>query len=132
MATLEQLLCDKTVLVVEDEVLISSYLNDLLTDLGCRAVIDAQDVDSAAAQLQTHTSDLAILDLRLRSARFSYPIAEILKARNIPFVFATGFASGSTRCSHHSTRCRPDSPDSARPVKKIGWPAGNFSGAWSM
>lgn len=95
MQTLEELLCDKTILVVEDEVLIASYLNDLLTDLGCKAVLNAEDVESAAAHLQKHTPDLAILDLRLKNGRLSYPIAEILAARNTPIVFSTGFASGA-------------------------------------
>ena len=39
---------------------------------------------------RTLAGDLALLDVNL-AGELSYPVAEVLLSRNIPFVFATGY-----------------------------------------
>jgi hypothetical protein len=41
-----------------------------------------------------HTFDMAILDLNLHGT-YSYPVADVLIARDIGFVFATGYGAGT-------------------------------------
>jgi len=81
------------VLVVEDEMVVAMMLEGLLKDLGYR-VIKAARVGRAANLAATEAIDVAILDVNLAGAP-SYPVAEALRRRGIPFVFASGYAPGS-------------------------------------
>jgi CheY-like chemotaxis protein len=78
------------VLVVEDEAIISFLLEDMLGDLGAIDVRHAGNVQSALAFLDGHTPDLAVLDVNLGGDRV-YPVAEVLEARGVSFVFTTGY-----------------------------------------
>ena len=49
-------------------------------------------VDEAMALAGQADIDFAILDINLGGAK-SFPVAEILRRRGIPFVFATGYGS---------------------------------------
>ena len=53
---------------------------------------EAGDVGSAAELAQTGQFDLAILDVNLNGKMIS-PVADIIKARVRPFIFATGYGS---------------------------------------
>jgi CheY-like chemotaxis protein len=84
-------------LVVEDEALVAMLLEDALQALGCAVVGPAGNVARALALLEKEDVDLALLDVNLGGKR-SYPVAEALAARGIPFVFVTGYgASGVDR-----------------------------------
>ena len=50
--------------------------------------------------------DFAILDLNLNGER-TYPIAEALRARGVPFIFATGYGSGGVDEAWKSVRVLP-------------------------
>lgn len=76
------------VLVVDDEPLIAALVADMLEELGCVAAI-AENVPEALAKLELDRFDLAILDINL-AGRHSFPIAETLSDKNIPFAFASG------------------------------------------
>jgi CheY-like chemotaxis protein len=80
----------RRVLVIEDEVLIGMLLEDMLTDLGYAIAGTASRLDEATGLARTADFDLAILDVNL-NGRESYPVAEILAERGIPFMFATGY-----------------------------------------
>ena len=77
------------VLVVDDEVLISMMIEDLLLELGHTVVGPVSSVASALPLCKE--VDCALLDLTIRGGS-SYPIAEALAERGIPFAFATGHA----------------------------------------
>ena len=80
------------VLVVEDEMTIAFLIEDMLTDMGHEVVEVAMrlpDAIKAAARLNI---DLAILDVNLDGLR-SFPVADILERRKIPFAFATGYGA---------------------------------------
>jgi CheY-like chemotaxis protein len=82
------------ILVVEDEMTIAMLVEDMLLELGHQVVDLAMRLPQAAELASTADLDLAILDVNL-DGRKSFPIAEILGERGIPFIFATGYgASG--------------------------------------
>ena len=81
------------VLVVEDEGLVAIMLEDLLEDLGCEIAGSFGAVDAALDWIGAGGSaDLALLDVNL-AGETVFPVAEALKARGVPFVFATGYGA---------------------------------------
>jgi CheY-like chemotaxis protein len=76
--------------VVEDEVIVSWLLADMLADLGCTVVGPASRVDQALTMIGAEAIDAAVLDVNL-NGQWSYPIADALVARAVPFVFSTGY-----------------------------------------
>lgn len=94
MSTASPDLAGRKVLLVEDESLIVMLIEDALADLGCEIAGVASRFDDAVTKARTLAFDLAVLDVNLNGLR-TFPIAEIMTARNIPFVFATGYGSTS-------------------------------------
>jgi CheY-like chemotaxis protein len=83
----------RRVLIVEDESLLVMVLEDVLPALGCEVAATAHSVESALAALADDDRvDLAILDVNL-AGDDSFPIADALHARGIPFFFATGYGA---------------------------------------
>ena len=82
----------KQVLIVEDEVLLSMHLEDLLTDIGHEVVAQATRIDDAMRLAREIDIDFAILDINVAGTK-SFPVANILRQRGIPFAFATGYGA---------------------------------------
>ena len=81
------------VLVVEDDSMICLLVEDMLLELGCQVVGTAADVKRAIDLVQREQSiDVAILDVNL-GGRQVFPVAEILAARGVPFLFASGMGA---------------------------------------
>ena len=80
----------RRVLVVEDEMLIGMLLEDMLTDLGHEVAAVVPRLKEAMAAAERDSFDLAILDVHLHGES-AFPVAEVLIAKKIPFVFATGY-----------------------------------------
>jgi CheY-like chemotaxis protein len=78
------------VLIAEDEALNAMLLEDLLEELGFETRTCAS-VSEALEALQGSDFPFAILDVNLGMA-MSYPVADSLIARGIPFAFATGYS----------------------------------------
>jgi CheY-like chemotaxis protein len=87
------------ILVVEDEMLVAMMLEGMLRDLGCR-VIKAARVAKAVGPATSEAIDFAILDVNL-AGETSYQVADVLRRRGIPFVFASGYDPGSIRGDFH-------------------------------
>lgn len=82
----------KRILIVEDEVLVAMHLEDLLTDMGHQVVGPATRINQAVELARKSEIDAAVLDVNL-AGRNSFPVADILRQRGIPFVFATGYGA---------------------------------------
>jgi CheY-like chemotaxis protein len=80
---------NKRVLLVEDEPLVGMVIADMLDELGYEVVQAGPDVKGATAAARTAQVDLAVLDLALEDGS-TFPVAEILHERHIPFIFVTG------------------------------------------
>jgi CheY-like chemotaxis protein len=80
------------VLVVEDEYLVATRLVRELAKLGLETIGPAGTVEGALDLIQ-HGEHLdgAVLDIRLRGDMV-FPLADVLRTRGVPFVFATGYA----------------------------------------
>ncbi len=86
----------RRILLVEDEGMIAMLVEDMLDDLGHELVRVANRLEEAVAAAGSEAIDLAILDLNLGGA-LTYPAADVLAARGIPFIFATGYGSGGLK-----------------------------------
>jgi CheY-like chemotaxis protein len=80
------------VLVVEDEGMVAMLVEDMLTDLGHTVGAVASRMRDAIDVAQNGMFDWAILDVNL-DGQPSYPVADILKERGVPFAFATGYGA---------------------------------------
>ena len=80
------------VLVVEDEMMVALYVEDIVTELGHEVVGPAMRLEEGLTLAREAAIDMAILDVNLHGAR-SFPIADALSARGIPFIFATGYGT---------------------------------------
>ena len=76
--------------MVEDEMIVAWLLEDMLTDLGCAVIGPAGNVNQALAMIEAEAIDVAVLDVNL-NGEMSYPIADALGARGVPFIFVTGY-----------------------------------------
>jgi CheY-like chemotaxis protein len=78
------------VLIVEDEYFLAQDLVDYFHDLGVRVLGPAASVSEALRLLESADVQGAILDVNLRGERV-YPVADVLRQRHVPFVFASGY-----------------------------------------
>jgi CheY-like chemotaxis protein len=81
-----------SVLLVEDETMIRMLVADMLADLGYDIAAEAGDVEQAMKLARSANYDLAILDVNVNGKLIS-PVAEVVAARKLPFVFATGYGA---------------------------------------
>ena len=70
--------------------IVAWLLEDMLAELGCVVLGPVAKVDKALAMIGTEAIDVAVLDVNL-DGEMSYPIADALAARGVPFVFVTGY-----------------------------------------
>lgn len=82
----------RRVLLVEDDFLIGEALSDLLTEAGADVLGPVGWAGEALALVERGDGPIhvAVLDVDLHGQR-SYPVADALMARGIPFVFTTGY-----------------------------------------
>jgi CheY-like chemotaxis protein len=93
---MNKLLSGRSILVVEDEMMILIGIEDMLADLGCESVTSAATVKKALALIDTQTFDAAMLDMNLNGHK-SDDVADALAARGVPFVFSTGYSGSDMR-----------------------------------
>jgi DNA-binding response OmpR family regulator len=93
---MHNLLAGWRVLVVEDEMMILMMLEMALEDFGYESIVVASTLDTAMEMVSRPGFDIAMLDMNL-GGNDSYPIADALDARNVPYVFCTGNNGGDRR-----------------------------------
>lgn len=84
------------VLVVEDEMMVSMLIEDMLGELGCHVVGPASRLDEAMALARDVDIDCAVLDVNL-GGQAIFPLADLLRERGRPFAFATGYGDAGLR-----------------------------------
>lgn len=84
------------VLVVEDEMMVSMLIEDMLTDLGCTIVGPASRLDEALQIAREVELDCAVLDVNLGGQPI-FPLADLLREKGAPFAFATGYGDAGLR-----------------------------------
>lgn len=87
----DQYLSSRKVLVVEDEYFLADELLELLKGAGATIIGPvATAADALTLLLGGAKPDLAVLDIDLKGQDV-YSVSDALAARNIPFIFATGY-----------------------------------------
>jgi two-component SAPR family response regulator len=89
------------VLVVEDEMLVSLMIEQILAKQRCIVVGPFDRIEGALDAAQHEPIDLAVLDVNINGVQI-YPVAEVLAARLIPFVLVSGYGRNAIP---------PDRPD---------------------
>jgi CheY-like chemotaxis protein len=92
-----------SVLVVEDDGLLTLMLEDLLIGEGATEVVACRSAAEALAQLEWRGFDCAILDIAMHGGT-TYELADLLASRRVPFMFCTGFSANEIEARH---RARP-------------------------
>lgn len=108
-----KLLTDRRVLVVEDEYFLADDIAAALRQLGAEVIGPVSNSEEALAEISVQTSiDIAVLDVNLGEGA-SYPVAEALRARNIPFVFGTGYEAAHLEAGYEDVPRwqKPFNPD---------------------
>src|SRR5215472_4149866 len=78
----------RRILVVEDDFLIATLLAEILNSAGWQVVGPVAHLVTALDAAASEDLDLAVLDVNL-GGQTVYPVAEVLDARRVPFVFVT-------------------------------------------
>jgi DNA-binding response OmpR family regulator len=94
-----QRLAGKRILIVEDEHLFADYLVDAMTAEGAEVIQTAATVDAALDIIENTFLDGVTLDLKLKG-EMTLPVADTLAARNIPFIFLTGYGAADVPARH--------------------------------
>ena len=79
-----------TVLLVEDEAILAIDITEELRRFGAAVIGPARTVREALKLVQDSDLTAAVLDLNLMG-ELSFPVAELLFQRNVPFIFQTGY-----------------------------------------
>jgi CheY-like chemotaxis protein len=81
----------RRILVAEDEFIMADDLQRELEEHGAKVIGPVAKIADALRLLSTEASlDGAILDVNL-GGEMVFPVADLLRKRGIPFVFATGY-----------------------------------------
>src|ERR1700743_3125357 len=81
-----------SIFLVEDEVMIRMMVADMLEELGFSVAAEAGEISEAMKLAESAEFDIAILDVNVNGKVIS-PVAELIRARKRPFIFATGYGS---------------------------------------
>ena len=82
------------VLLVEDEALVAMMIQECLGEFGYRVIGPVSSATQAEDKVKNGHFEAAVLDINLGDGAV-YPIADMLAARGVPFVFVTGYDADS-------------------------------------
>ncbi len=104
------------VLVVEDEMTIALLVEEMLIGLGHEVAGLALRLSQATKLAQNAQIDFAVLDVNLDGGP-SFPVAQILESRGVPFVFATGYGSAGVDACYRGRGIVIKKPFDAKDLK---------------
>jgi DNA-binding response OmpR family regulator len=94
-------LAGRRLLLVEDELMVAMALEDALVDAGLVIVGPVARVSRAVALAREQPVDVALLDINLAGERV-FPVADVLAAKGVPFLFLTGYSKSSLPAEYNS------------------------------
>jgi DNA-binding response OmpR family regulator len=90
---------DRSILVVEDDVILSTDIAFALTEAGCKAVVPTTSNAAALSAMVHYLVDAAVLDVNVQN-EWVFPVATALQTAGIPFLFLTAYARESIPVEH--------------------------------
>jgi CheY-like chemotaxis protein len=98
-------LAGQKILIVEDEYFIAQDMADAIRGAGATVIGPVATREQALALLASDAPlDAAVLDINLQGDAV-YPVADALRARGVPFVFATGYDRPSIAAAYRDVPC---------------------------
>ncbi len=95
----------RRILVVEDEYILAEDLCGGLEEAGAEVIGPVATVAAALARVAAEDRiDGAVLDVNLHGVKV-FPVADALRQRGTPFVFATGYVTGDLPAAYAGVRC---------------------------
>lgn len=94
-------LIGRRILIVEDDPFIALALEETLREHGLLVAGVARKLKQALNLIDNETIDLALLDVNIGEDKID-PVADLLAARNCPFVFTTGYGRAGLPETHAS------------------------------
>ena len=92
---LQKPLSGRRVLVVEDEYFLAEDIVQILKEMGARIIGPVGELEEATNLVNADAAiDAAVVDVNLRN-ELAFPLARILRARKVPFLFTTGYDGSS-------------------------------------
>ena len=117
MSTMTELLRGRRLLLVEDDFFVAFDFAETLREGGAEVVGPAATIDDALDLIEAaERLDGAVVDINL-GGEMAYEVADALRARGVPFVFATGYDQASIPAAYaDAARCEKpvDAPSIAR------------------
>jgi PAS domain S-box-containing protein len=80
------------IMIVEDEALVAMALRESLDEMGFSVLGPFNRISEAMIALRNNRIDAAVLDVNL-GGELIYPLADVLAADQVPFVFITGYGA---------------------------------------
>lgn len=106
------------VLVAEDNADAALRVEAILEGLGCIVIGPFSTVPKAREAARSTDIDLALLDVNLSGA-LSYPVAEILAERAVPFLLLTGYGEHAVPEDHPDWQWHSKPYSDAALIKQI-------------
>lgn len=100
-----------SVLVVEDDFIVAYDMQMLLEEQGARVLGPAHSLAEGRELLAKERPTVAVLDVNL-GGEYVFPLADELRAQDVPFVFATAYADDDRLFS----QAAQDAPRLSKPV----------------
>lgn len=94
ISPVSQPLSGRSILLIEDEPLIGLHAQNCLENVGCNVVGPIARMEPAMVAARDAAFDFAILDINL-AGQMTFPVADVLAERGIPFAFCSGYSSAS-------------------------------------
>jgi DNA-binding response OmpR family regulator len=109
-------LAGRSVLIVEDDIILATDLAAFLKDAGCKVILPTTSVSSAISAIAHYVFDAAILDVNIRN-EWVFPVGHALDKAAIPVLFLTAYARQSIPAEY---RDRPfiQKPYAARELRQ--------------
>lgn len=98
----------RSVLIVEDEPLISLMLEEMVETLGWAIAASVQTENAALSAIETLPPTVAILDIELATTS-SLTVAKACMGRGVPVVFSTGYSASEVpaECANSPILTKP-------------------------